>query len=88
MSEKRIPLRKCLGCGQMKDKSTLLRLIKAPDGNVIPDIGGKAQCRGAYLCKNAECLAAAKKARRIERAFKCRVSDETYILLSDCFSER
>ncbi len=83
MSEKKIPLRKCLGCGQMKDKSTLLRLIKAPDGNVVPDVGGKAQCRGAYLCKSAECLAAAKKARRIERAFKCRVSDETYILLSE-----
>ncbi len=87
MSENKIPLRKCLGCGQMKDKSTLLRIVKAPDGTVIPDIGGKAQTRGAYLCKCAECLALAKRARRIERAFKCRVSDETYDLLSDCFSK-
>lgn len=81
-------MRMCTGCGEMKPKKELVRIVKAPerqgeDGKALPaqislDLTGKSPGRGAYLCRNAECLRLARKARRLERAFSCRIPDEVY----------
>lgn len=89
MKQKRVPLRKCNGCGEMKEKRELIRVVKSPDvrdesGNVIQsgaillDPAFKKPGRGAYVCKNKECFEAAKKAHRFERAFSCKIPDEVY----------
>lgn len=89
MRQKKIPMRKCTGCGEMKPKKELIRVVKAPDktsedgdtvsiGEVSLDLTGKKPGRGAYVCKDAGCLKLARKARRFERAFSCKIPDEVY----------
>lgn len=89
MKQKKIPMRKCTGCGEMKEKKQLVRVVKAPDvtapsgevlekGEISVDLTGKKSGRGAYVCKDVKCLAAAKKARRFEKAFSCKIPDEVY----------
>ena len=89
MHQKKIPLRKCTGCNEMKEKKQLVRIVKTPDktdenGNIIQeseilvDLTGKKSGRGAYICPNPECLKAARKARRLEKAFSCKIPDELY----------
>lgn len=78
MKAKKIPLRMCTGCGEMFDKRTLVRVVKSPDGEVSLDLTGKKSGRGAYVCKNAECLKKARKKRAFERAFSMQISDEVY----------
>ncbi len=75
---KKIPMRMCLGCGEMKPKKELIRAVKAPDGTISLDLTGKKSGRGAYICRSTECLSKARKARRFEKAFSCRISDEVY----------
>lgn len=78
MQERRQPLRMCTGCGEMKPKRELVRVVKTKDGEIFLDPTGKKSGRGAYLCPNAECLKKARKSRRLERAFACRIPDEVY----------
>ncbi|MGN0456219.1 MAG: RNase P modulator RnpM [Acutalibacteraceae bacterium] len=89
MHRKKIPMRKCTGCGEMKPKKELVRVVKAPDikneqgeavsqGEVSLDLTGKKPGRGAYVCKSAECMKLARKARRFERAFSCKIPDEVF----------
>lgn len=88
MRQKKVPLRMCTGCNEMKPKKELVRVVKAPQredesGYPLPseislDLTGKKPGRGAYLCRNPECLRKARKARRLERAFSCRIPDEVY----------
>lgn len=89
MRQKKIPMRKCTGCGEMKPKKELVRVVKAPDkkdddGNVISqgevslDLTGKKPGRGAYVCKSTDCLKLARKARRFERAFSCKIPEEVF----------
>lgn len=89
MHRKKIPMRKCTGCGEMKPKKELVRVVKAPDikneqgeavsqGEVSLDLTGKKPGRGAYVCKSAECMRLARKARRFERAFSCKIPDEVF----------
>lgn len=88
MKQKKLPLRKCCGCGEMKEKRELIRVVKAPDtkedgvitkkGEVSLDLTGKKSGRGAYICKNADCFEKARKARRFERAFSCKIPDDVY----------
>ncbi|MDD4700056.1 MAG: YlxR family protein [Oscillospiraceae bacterium] len=78
MQAKKQPLRMCTGCGEMKPKRELVRLVKTRDGEVTLDLIGKAQGRGAYICKNAECFAKAVKARRLEKAFSQKIPEEIY----------
>lgn len=75
---KKIPLRKCLGCGEMKPKKELVRVVKNQDGEISLDLTGKKPGRGAYICRDLACLQAARKARRIERGFSCQIPDEIY----------
>lgn len=76
---KKIPLRMCLGCGEMKPKKELIRVVKSPEGDISLDLTGKLPGRGAYICKSCECFDKARKARRFEKNFSCRISDEIYV---------
>lgn len=78
MQKRRIPLRMCTGCGEMKPKKELVRVVKSPEGEISLDLTGRKPGRGAYVCPNASCLAAARKARRFERAFSCQIPAEVY----------
>ncbi len=75
MTPKKIPMRMCTGCGEMKPKRELIRVVKAPDGSISLDATGKKSGRGAYVCPQSECLRKARKARRLEESFACRISD-------------
>lgn len=78
---RKVPLRKCTGCGEMKEKRELVRVVRSKEGEVSLDLVGKKPGRGAYICKNAECLKLAKKAKRIERALDCQISPELYDIM-------
>lgn len=75
---KKIPQRLCTGCGEMKPKKELVRVVKPKDGEIDLDLTGRANGRGAYICKKLSCLQAARKARRFEKAFSCKIPDEIY----------
>ena len=75
---KKIPMRMCLGCNEMKPKRELIRAVKTPDGDVLLDLTGKKSGRGAYICRDIKCFEAAKKGKKLERALKCGVPDEIY----------
>ena len=89
MKQRKIPMRKCTGCGEMKPKVELIRVVKAPDivdengeiiekGQVSLDLTSKKSGRGAYICRSLECFQAARKARRFERAFSTQIPCEVY----------
>ena len=78
MRTKKVPLRKCMGCGEMKAKKDLVRVVKSPEGEVSLDLTGRKPGRGAYVCHQAECLKIARKARRLEKAFSCQIPAEVY----------
>ena len=75
---KKIPQRQCGGCREMKDKKSLLRVVKSPEGQVSLDFGGKKPGRGAYVCHDVECLKRARKSRALERAFETAIPAEVY----------
>ena len=72
---KKIPMRQCLGCREMKEKRALIRVVKSPEGAVSLDFKGKLPGRGAYVCPNGECLKRARKSRALERAFSSPMPD-------------
>ncbi|MDO4748180.1 MAG: YlxR family protein [Eubacteriales bacterium] len=78
MTTRKVPLRKCTGCNQMKEKRELVRVVRSPQGEVSLDLTSKKPGRGAYICKDIECLKLARKAKRIERALECTISPELY----------
>ena len=78
MKPKKVPLRMCLGCNEMKPKKELVRVVKSPEGDVSLDLTSKKAGRGAYVCHNIECLKKARKSKRIERAFECSIPDQVY----------
>lgn len=86
---KKVPMRKCTGCMEMKPKTELIRVVKSPDvkdengeitasGEISLDLTGKKSGRGAYVCKSAECLEKAHRAHRIERSLSCKIPEEIY----------
>lgn len=82
MTAKKIPMRKCLGCMEGRPKKELVRVVRPADGGAVcVDATGKKNGRGAYLCPSRDCLAKARKARRLERALECEISDEVYAVL-------
>lgn len=78
MAERKIPLRKCIGCNEMKDKRTLVRIVRNKEGEISVDLTGKKPGRGAYICKSIECLDKAQKAKRLERAFSSQIEPGIY----------
>lgn len=87
MKEKRIPLRKCIGCNEMLPKKQLLRIVSPKEGEVTLDPTGKAGGRGAYICPKTECLAKAQKAKRLERAFERSIPQEVYERINEALRE-
>lgn len=80
---KKIPLRQCVGCREMKPKPELIRVVKSPEGEVSLDFKGKKPGRGAYVCPDPECLKKARKSRALERAFSATLPDEVYAALEE-----
>ena len=78
MSVKKIPLRQCIGCGEMKSKKEMIRVIKTADGEILLDATGRKNGRGAYLCPSMECFKKAVKGRGLERSFKMAIPREVY----------
>lgn len=76
--QKKIPMRQCLGCREMKPKKELIRVVRSPEGSIGLDFRGKASGRGAYICPNADCLKKAVRAKALERAFSAPIPPEIY----------
>ena len=78
LKPKQIPQRQCVGCRTMKNKKELIRVVKSPEGEISLDFTGKKAGRGAYLCPDSACLARARKAKALERAFETAIPAEVY----------
>ena len=76
---KKIPIRRCVGCGEHFPKNTLIRVLRTPTGEITLDLVGKMSGRGAYLCKKVECLRRARKSGRIQSSLECSVPEEVYL---------
>ena len=84
---KKIPLRQCIGCGEMKAKKEMMRVIKTPEDEVVLDLTGKKNGRGAYLCQQEECLKMAMKNKGLERSFKMSIDKSIYEKLQKEYEE-
>ncbi len=78
MSMKKIPQRQCIGCGEMKGKKEMIRVIKTAEGEILLDATGRKNGRGAYLCPSEECLKKAIRNKGLERSFKMAIPKEVY----------
>lgn len=78
MSTKKVPLRQCIGCGEMKSKKEMIRILRTESGEIILDATGRKNGRGAYICPSQECMAKAVKSRGLDRSFKMQVPREVY----------
>ena len=78
LKKRKIPMRMCVGCREMKPKAELLRVVKPQEGDCKIDRTGKAPGRGAYICEDAECLKKAQKTRALERALEAKIDDEVF----------
>lgn len=78
MAMKKIPLRQCIGCGEMKSKREMIRVIRTQEGEILLDATGRKNGRGAYLCPSEECLKKAVKNKGLERSFKMAIPKEVY----------
>ena len=74
----KIPMRQCTGCREMKNKKEMMRVLRTPEEEIVLDVTGKKNGRGAYLCKSAECLEKAIKSRGLERSLKAAIPQEVY----------
>lgn len=84
--QKKIPVRMCSGCMQRFPKKELIRVVRAPAGDISLDFIGKKSGRGAYVCKNPDCLKKARKAKRLERALETPIAPETYDALEEAMA--
>ena len=80
---KKIPMRQCLGCREMKPKPELLRVVRSPEGEISLDTRGNLPGRGAYICPNSECLRRAVKSRALDRALDTKIPDEVMERLAE-----
>lgn len=83
MKTRKIPMRMCVGCREMKEKKSLLRIVKNTEGTVSFDRVGKAPGRGAYICRSRECLDKAVRQRQLERALETRIDEALYARLAE-----
>ena len=82
---KKIPLRQCVGCGEMKEKKQLIRVLRGEDGSFSLDATGRKNGRGAYICREASCLESACKKKGLERSFKTPIPEAVYNSLREEF---
>lgn len=78
MTPKKIPIRRCVGCGEGKPKKELVRIVRSKEGEITVDDTGRKAGRGAYLCNNPGCLAKARKKKSLERAFETAIPQQVY----------
>ena len=78
LKQRKVPMRQCQGCREMFPKKELMRVVRSPQGEISLDTVGKKPGRGAYICKNAECLNKARKTKSLERELECAISDAVY----------
>ena len=78
MANKKIPMRQCIGCGEMKPKKEMIRVIKTAEDEIILDTTGRKNGRGAYICPNADCFAKAVASKGLERSFKMPIEKSVY----------
>ena len=76
--QRKIPMRQCTGCREMKPKRELIRVVRSPEGGISIDSKGKKPGRGAYICSDIECLKKAIKSKALERAFDVKIPEEIY----------
>ena len=76
--QKKVPMRQCLGCREMKPKRELIRVVRSPEGSVALDFKGKVPGRGAYLCPDLQCLKKARKSGSIGRVLEVEIPAEIY----------
>ena len=84
---KKIPMRQCIGCKEMKNKKEMMRVIKTPDDTIELDSTGRKNGRGAYICFSKECLSLAIKNKGLERSLKIKITEEVYKQLEKEFDE-
>lgn len=84
---KKIPMRQCIGCGEMKSKKQLLRILKTAEDEITFDVTGRKNGRGAYLCFSEECLHRAMKTKGLERSFQMKIRPEIYAGLEKEFEK-
>ncbi len=83
MKVKKIPQRMCTGCMEMKPKKELIRVVKNKGNEISIDLHGKKPGRGAYICRNIQCLEKAVKTKRLERNLETKINDEIYDKLKE-----
>lgn len=83
MKTRKVPMRMCVGCREMKEKRALLRIVRSAEGAISFDRVGKAPGRGAYICKSRECLAKAIRQKQLERALETRIDEAVYAQLAE-----
>ena len=83
MKTRKIPMRMCVGCREMKEKRSLMRVVKSPEGAISFDRVGKAPGRGAYVCKSKECFERAVKQRQLERALETHIDEAVFTQLME-----
>lgn len=86
MTVKKVPLRKCIACQEMKPKKQLLRIVRTPEQEVLVDPTGKKNGRGAYICDNEQCFQLSIKKKALSRALSIEISDDIYNQLASHFS--
>lgn len=84
---KKIPMRQCVGCGEMKSKKEMMRVLKTTEDEIVLDVTGKKNGRGAYLCVSGECLKKARKNKGLERSFKMSIPEQVYDALEKEFED-
>ena len=84
---KKIPMRQCVGCGEMKAKRDMMRVLRTPEQTFTLDATGRKNGRGAYVCKSLDCLKMARKNKGLERSFRMSIPDEVYDSLEKEFGE-
>lgn len=84
---KKIPMRQCVGCGEMRSKKEMMRVLKTTEDSIVLDMTGRKNGRGAYLCMNKECLMKARENKGLERSFKKSIPKEIYENLEREFEE-
>ena len=87
MKTRKMPMRMCTGCGEMKPKKELVRVVKTPTGDILLDLIGKTSGRGAYVCKKLTCLQKARKNKRIEKSFSCQIPEDVYNRMEEEMTE-
>lgn len=75
---RKVPMRMCVGCREMKPKRELVRVVKPQEGDAHMDLTGKSPGRGAYVCAKLECFKKARKTKGLERALECRIPDDVF----------